>query len=231
MNFTEDEYHALVDTYFEDQTLLITGCNSFSQEFETSGKISTVLEDEWIEHAANPNELMVALSEDTLILEFGKKKENNLRPDYTASFVTDLYEDNMYNFVIKEIKIKKTGKTIYRNKDYEDIYAFFRSVLVQYGKTLLKNDITPGTMDGTCQKLSNYIGKPIDIYGNKGVLFFVDSTYKGEILLYYSDFTSLKEVKFPKNSTIVEGKNILKISAAKKHESFEDFLLNYNRKK
>ena len=229
MEFTNKEYKSLCDAYINDEQIIITGCNAFSQEFETTGKIAKIKAGELFAVAPDPEAFAIGVTPDTLIVEFGQNKEDSIRTPYNASFVTDLYEDDFYNFVIKEVKLKKNKQTLYKNKDYDAIEDWCRKTLIEYGKKLLRTKITPGTMHSTCQQLTNHIGKPINVYGETGVLFFVDSCFKGEILLYVLDFKDMKEIKIPATSKITEGKTLLKITENKKRESFEDYLFNQNK--
>lgn len=231
MKFNDYAWEQLVNAYLTKSTLIISGSNNLSQEFVTEGKIAPIRASELYPNYEYPNDIMIGLESDFLILEMGKKTENELRTPYSATFFTDMYQDDYENFLIKEIKLKKTGKTIFVNKDYEDYREYNRVTLTTYGKQLLQQGITPGTMDGKCQQLTNHIGKPINVLGQTGVLFFVDSTYKSEILLHILSFDELKHIYIPRNSTIVEGKNLIKIKEAEKHSSFEDFLINYSRRK
>ena len=231
MLFDDAAWEELAQAYITGEKLIISACNCLSQEFVTEGKVAPVRAKEIFEDYQYPNDILAGFTEDTLVLEFGKKKDDDLRTKYTATFLTDLYEDDCYKFLINEIKLKSSGKTIFKNADYQALRKFCRTTLIEYGKHLLRQDITPGTMDSKCQYLTNFIGKPIDIFGETGVLFFVDSKYKGEILLYILDFAELKAIKIPKNASIIEGKNLIKIKQSEKHSSFEDFLIDYSRRK
>ena len=230
MEFTQEEFKALCDVSINEEKIIITGCTSFSQEFEVIGKIAKITTGELFEDDIKPNRPALGITNDTLIIDLGKKKENEMHSPYCASFVTDLYEDDFYNFVIKEIKLNRTKKTLYYNEDYQATFDYCRETLAQYGKRLMKENITPGTMHPTCQKLTNHVGKPVNIMGERGVLFLADSYYKGEIMLYVLDFKTLKEYKVPSTIKIEEGKTLLKLTELKNKTTFEDYIFNLRKK-
>ena len=231
MEFTQKEYKALCDTFLNDEAIIITGCNFIAQEFETTGKLAQIKAGELFPDAENPDLDAIGVTNDTIIVEFEKKEEGKLRTPYSASFVTDLYADDPHNLVIKDIKLKKSKKVIYTNKDYEDHYTFFRESLIEYDKQLLRNNITPACMNTTCQNLTNYIGRPINVNGETGVLYLVDSYCKGQILIYLLDFKDLLEIKIPATSKIEIGKTLIKIDKTEKHVTFDEFLMGFKGRK
>ena len=229
MLIDDSTFKELCDAFLNNESITISGCNPFGQEFETTGKIAPVKCYEVIDDYPNQTDTAIGISSDVIILEFGKKSENEFRSQYCTKFTTDLYEDEFFNFVIKEIKLKRTGKVVFKNEDYQSYYEYCRVYHKNYNKTLLKENITPAVMDRKCQELSNFVGKPVNIFGYTGILLLVDSSAKGEILLYVINDREVKDIIIPRTYQ-AEGKNILKISERKTNHTFDDYILNRFKK-
>ena len=167
-----------------------------------------------------------------IFFEFAYKNDE-YRSDYFTAFYNTLEYCEVGLFFIKDIKIKRSGKTVFtNNKDYDKYYQTGRENLKNYSKEKLANNQTPARFNGVGSEINSYIGQPINIYGNKGILAFVDnSENKSLITVFYSYFGHLLGIDIPKKSIVNIQKNgVLKITENKnKYPSFEDFL--YGSKK
>lgn len=229
MHFTDEAIDKIFETYKKDEKLVITGCNGMGIEFETCGWVATVLGSDVPETKNEPNTFYAAIMDNCLILDFGTPFEGEYKSDFCCPFYNSFSTKNINALIIKDIKIKKTGKIIFENTDYEKYYNAARENLIGYGKAYLSSGLTPANMDTVCQSINNHIGQPINIYGRTGILYFADKSRNGEILIEYYNFSECRTTAIPRNSDIKMSRNVLKISAPTQKSTFADYLINKGR--
>ena len=215
----------LYETYKNNDNLIITACNGMGQEFTTIGKIATIQGRELPEATDNLEADFAGILQNCIFVEFAAKPDQ-YRSDYCSIFYTDLEYCEVNLLFIKEIKHRRTGKTLFVNKDYEEYYKLGRANITEYGKLMLAKKITPAMFNGIGAELNNYIGHPINIYNQKGIITFIDNASQGNISVFYSNFVHVSCIEIPKSSIIEIQKNgVIKVSKNNnKYPTFEDFL-------
>ena len=224
MDLNNKAYNQLIDTFKNNRKVTITGCNGFGCKFETTGRVAAILGSE-LDDSFDPDILYPALLDHCIYLDCGVIKNDIVRTDYVAPFFLTLDDFSLNYLFVNEIKDKKTGKLIFKNKDYEEYFNLSRENLIGYGCAYLSLNRTPFNMDRFCQKINNCIGKPINIYGNAGILYLAEILDNKEVVVHYYTFEDPKILKIPKTSTITESKFITKITEPENTYSFQDFLI------
>ena len=168
MQFTSDQVDKLKQIWKNKDLVTIKGVNSYGDEFETTGRITST------------DENKAGVFDKTVYLEFGvtKKNKNRKQTAYFAPFQLNSPEEN--DLSLHVLSIDHNGKTIFENADQDKIKEAADKNNQKSLKKLQKEGRDQLPECPVVDSLKQMVGKPVELDGYTGVLIGVKGvTYTG----------------------------------------------------
>ena len=195
MLFSTEQMYELYNAYYRKEELCITAFNSLGQEFTVVGKIAPFWGSEMPELEKESNKIYVGIWNNGLILDCGSEAQKNgeIRSPYCALLNTiDEQVDGEYvqtKYSIKSVASNQTKRVIFYDSNYEEFMLSNQLNNMKDTNSLLKQGRIPAAMDPDGKRLNQYIGQPIKINGEAGLLYSVEEVVpNGDLVLLYVTF-------------------------------------------